>query len=210
MPRRFVLFDFDGVIADSHWLAYETARTVHPHLTEAEHLSFFEGNIFTNYDHSRCTPECRPSPDDFYALYTPRIGEIQLIAGAKQFIEDLARRYTLVIVSSSISMDIMSLLERNDIAKHFDDVFGKDVHNSKIEKIRMIFERYEISAADCVFVTDTLGDMREAEETGVAAIGVTWGFQERETLEKGDPFTLVQKPAELPQAIDDFFESMNA
>ncbi len=82
---------------------------------------------------------------------------------------------------------------------------GADVHKSKVEKIKMVFEKYSIGPKDCIFITDTLGDMREAEKTGIDAIGVTWGFHKIETLEQGEPFRLVETPPALATAIADYF-----
>ncbi len=84
---------------------------------------------------------------------------------------------------------------------------GADVHTSKHEKIKMVFEKYGISASQCIFVTDTLGDMREAKAADVGAIGVAWGFHSRETLAKGEPFRIVERPEEISPAISAYFAS---
>ncbi len=47
--------------------------------------------------------------------------------------------------------------------------------------------------------------MREASRAGVGAIGVTWGFQAPETLLGGKPFRLAEKPADLSNAVTDYF-----
>jgi len=58
---------------------------------------------------------------------------------------------------------------------------------------------------NCVFVTDTLGDMREAAEVGISSIAVSWGFQKHATLEQGKPFRVVDKPADLATAVRAYF-----
>ena len=80
-----------------------------------------------------------------------------------------------------------------------------EVHRSKIEKIRMLFEKYAIGPDRSVFITDTLGDMHEAKEHELGVIACSWGFHPHQQLEKGMPFRIVDTPAELPDAIDDFF-----
>lgn len=55
---------------------------------------------------------------------------------------------------------------------------------------------------DAVFITDTLGDIREARECDIDSIAVTWGFHERKTLEKGNPIVIVSDPRELFVEID--------
>ncbi|MEK9154423.1 MAG: HAD hydrolase-like protein, partial [Patescibacteria group bacterium] len=85
------------------------------------------------------------------------------------------------------------------------EVMGADVHTSKSKKIEMVFKKYGITARKCVFITDTLGDMREAKSVGVGAIGVSWGFHARETLLQGEPFRIVAQPAEISPAISAYF-----
>lgn len=206
--RKFVLFDFDGVIADSFAISFEVAQMMHPHLTADQYKRMWDGNIFGKEKEFACTPQCRDH--DFYTEYSPRSEKVGLIDGARDFVENLALRYTLVVISSSITMDVMKIAERTGIAAFFTDVMGKDVHTSKIEKIGTILRRYEARSDDCVFITDTLGDMREAEEAGVRAIGVAWGYQYRSSLEKGAPFRIVDTPDELPGAIDAYFAQTRA
>ncbi len=46
---------------------------------------------------------------------------------------------------------------------------------SKVEKFRMMEEKYGVRKNDMLFITDTLGDIREADKAGVPTIAVTWG-----------------------------------
>jgi phosphoglycolate phosphatase-like HAD superfamily hydrolase len=47
--------------------------------------------------------------------------------------------------------------------------------------------------------------MEEASAADVGAIGVTWGWHSRETLEKGKPFRIVDSAADIPGAVSDYF-----
>lgn len=71
----------------------------------------------------------------------------------------------------------------------------------------MVFAKYGVNSSNCVFITDTLGDLREASHTGVKAIAVDWGFHSRETLLKGEPFAIIDKPEELESAVSNIFQS---
>lgn len=61
----------------------------------------------------------------------------------------------------------------------------------------MALTQFGVSENESLFITDTLGDMREAANAGLKSIGVSWGFQRRETLLKGDPHAIVDTPEEL-------------
>ena len=47
------------------------------------------------------------------------------------------------------------------------------------------------------FITDTLGDIKEANKVGIESIGITWGYQDKAKLQKGNPKKIVDTPTEL-------------
>lgn len=206
--RRYVLFDFDGVIADSYVVAWETARTMCKRVSEDEYKAAFEGNVHERHDAMMSKShgnECRHDLD-WFDIFTPAFEErAVLFEGMREVIEKLSHEYVLIVVSSTITSPIQGFLEKHHIGRYFAEIMGADVHTSKHEKIKMIFKKYKIGAEDCVFVTDTLGDMVEAGRENVGAIAVSWGFHERETLEKGRPFRIVDTPRSLEAGIADYF-----
>ena len=206
--RRFVLFDFDGVIADSYDIAWMTAQTLCKRVTEKEYKEAFEGNVHDRHvvmmgaDHG---PECQHDLD-WFGIFTPAFEErARLFTGMRETIRTLSHSYVLIIVSSTITSPIQGFLEKYHVGRYFSEVMGADVHTSKHEKIQMVFEKYSTKASECVFITDTLGDMREAKAAGVGAIGVSWGFHSRETLTEGGPFRIVEAPEGIAPAIADYF-----
>ncbi len=206
MKKPFILFDFDGVIVDSFQPAFEIQKRICPHLTEDVYRRRFEGNINDWEEPINVhTEECRHDID-FFMEYIPRMkNEVQIVPGMKDAVIELEKNYTMVVISSTITSPIQEFLEEHKVANHFAQIMGNDVHTSKVEKIKMVFEKYGVGPEDCIFITDTLGDMREAEKMGVGTIGVTWGFHTPETLLRGKPFRLVEKPSELLIAVSDYF-----
>jgi len=160
MKKSFILFDFDGVIADSFQLAFEVQKMVCPHLTEDIYRKRLEGNI-NDWENpiNIHTKECRHDID-FFTEYIPRMkNEVQIVPEMKEIITELEKNYTLIVVSSTITSPIQEFLEKHDLASHFTQIMGNDIHKSKVEKIKMVFEKHDISSNNCVFITDTLGDM---------------------------------------------------
>lgn len=206
--KKFVLFDFDGVIADSYAIAWQTARVMCKRVTEAEYKNAFEGNVHERHDDMMSADhgsDCRHDLD-WFSIFTPMFEErARFFDGMKEVIEQLSHEYILIIVSSTITSPIQGFLEKHHIGRYFSEVMGADVHTSKHEKIKMIFDKYGTHAEDCTFITDTLGDMLESKKENVGAIGVSWGFHPRETLTKGDPFRIVDTPTEIPAAVSEYF-----
>ena len=206
MKDKIILFDFDGVIVDSFAPAYEVKKMICPNITEEEYKQGFEGNINNwlknNIKHDE---KCRHDID-FFTEYIPRMKEVvTVVPGMETVIKELAKSYTLVVISSTLTAPIRELLEKFKLSTYFAEIMGNDVHTSKVEKIKMVFSKYNVDSSKCIFITDTLGDMREAEHTKVGAIGVDWGFHSHETLSKGSSFRIVNKPEDLLVAVSDFF-----
>lgn len=204
--NKFVFFDFDGVIADSDQIAFECGQITCPGLTKEGNRVKFEGNVNDWFKNTTWhTEKCRHDLD-WWEIYLPRFKDVHPFPGSIRAVQDIGEKYPLAMISSTISSPISEFLERYDARRYFKEVFGNDVHASKIEKMNMLFKKYDLRPDDCVFVTDTLGDMREAEKVGVGVIGVSWGFHEHERLQKGNPFKIVDHPHELPEAVEAYFQ----
>ncbi len=203
IKKKFILFDFDGVIADSFAPAYETIKLIYTGLTEEDYRKGFEGNI--NDWNGPLYSECRKDID-FFSEYIPRFKECATIMpDVPQAIAELANKYTLIVISSTTTGPIKDFMEKYKLSGHFTEIMGNDIHESKVEKIKMVFDKYKIGPAESIFITDTLGDIKEAEKMGVKSIGVSWGFQSKDTLLKGNPLCIVEKPENLALAVQEFF-----
>lgn len=202
--RKFVLFDFDGVIADSHALSYELSRHFMPELDEGSYQALYEKNIFQSLKERPTWNESIPS--EYQKKFDARMkDEVTLVPGMDEAIRVLSGAYTLAIISSTSGEGINRFLKTHKMTEFFVDVLGRDTHHSKVEKMAMLMGKYRTTSEHCVYITDTLGDMREAKEHGMGTIASSWGVHPRETLEKGIPFRILETPAELPDAVEDYF-----
>lgn len=208
MKRKIILFDFDGVIADTFDICFGINKQINPKIrVEDDYTKLFDGNI---NDWKKDTPlgeeEVKKSDDDFFIRYIPKLAGAEVFPGMKEALGELAKSYILIIISSTIASPIKDFLAVNGLTDYFEKFNGDMVvHNNKSDRIKKVLEKYRAAPNDCVFVTDTQGDMREAAECGIGSIGVEWGFQKAEDLTKGSPFLIVKKPEGLLAAIDDFF-----
>lgn len=210
----YVLIDFDGVLADSFAIASALARRVCRKNTPDIYRSAFEGNIYDTFDRKRAEDEGHGEDCDhdldWWGEYEKSFAGVNPFEGTNDVVKRLAEGHTLIIVTSGHRRFIDPFLEKNGIADKFADVLDVDVHTHKTKKIEMIFEKYGTDARHCVFITDTLGDVREASHHSMGAIACSWGFHPKETLEKGVPFRIVDKPVELPDAVDDYFTKLHS
>ena len=192
---KIILFDFDGVIADTYSFCYRISNLRTPS-THEEYRAKFEGNI---NDAVKKTEQAKPDaePFDFFAHYTPELMKCPPNDEMVEVIRELAREHTLIIVSSTLSQPIAEYFEAYGLKDAFTEILGNDVERSKVKKINDIIRRYDIDPSDTVMITDTLGDIKEADACGVRSIAVTWGYHRLETLTGGNPFAIISSPKEI-------------
>ncbi len=196
-----LLFDFDGVIVDSFEAAYETAEHVLPGLTEQEYRNMFSGNIYSAIQ-KKGIADTKPHVDDFYFKhYAPKFQNLLPFPGIVEAIQTLSGQFHCTIVSSGLNTMIEEFLEKHGLSSCFHSVHGADVHTSKVEKIKTITNDFHVSPLQCLFITDTVGDIREAAEADVSSIAVSWGYHDPKDLLAEKPQAVVESPAALVEEI---------
>jgi phosphoglycolate phosphatase len=204
--NKIILFDFDGVIADSFSIGFEVNKILDPDLTDESFRNLFNGNINGYPETTHFTKEeIEGLKKRFFDEYLPRIKNVKIFPGMKEIILKLKENHVLLIVSSTIMSPIHDFLERNGIRSCFRIMGSKLVDSNKTDRIKRVFKDYNVEPEDCVFVTDTLGDIKEAASVGVRSIGVSWGFQEKDNLLRGNPVFIAESPKELLNGIEEYF-----
>ncbi len=212
--KKYILFDFDGVIADSLHVGLSLNLKTCATMTKERYLDAFEGNVhdWDKNTESWHSPDCKHTitQGGWFDVYIPLMRKhVTIFPEVASVLKKLAEKYTFIIISSSPTEPIQEFLWKNGIDSYFTEVLGSDIHKSKVEKIKMVFKKHKVTHKDCIFVTDTLGDMREAREMNVDCIGTSWGYHEPERLLKGKPFRIVDTPNDLIIAVSDYFDKRN-
>ena len=187
------MFDFDGVIDDNYELNFELSGRKFIYLTREEHRKFYEGNIHIE----RGKLQSRDTGFDFLYQLSKTRKERELKKEIKNTLENLAKNYTLGIISSSYEYGIKDYLQNNKIHDLFSFTYGCDTHKLKVHKFKKVLNNFKIKENECIYVTDTLGDILEANEAGIKTIAVDFGYHERERLEKGNPLKIISSFYEL-------------
>lgn len=92
------------------------------------------------------------------------------------------------IISSNKEEILHNIIKNSKADLCFNRVLGKDTHSSKIEKFLILEKEHEIKFSETVFVTDSLGDVKEAKNfPKLKIIAVTFGVHSQERLKKGNP-----------------------
>ena len=204
--EKMILFDFDGVIVDSFEAAYEMIEEFGLGFDREYYRNMFMGNIYDSVDeHHRNDNNKKVNQDEWFDLYAKKLLVLPVVPGMIAALESLSKTHTLAVISSSVTSPIHSYLELHNIHHFFEKVYGADVHKSKVEKIKMVFAEFGVTAKNCIFITDTAGDLKEAAKMGIESIVVTWGFHGKEKFEGLKVRDFVDSPADLAKAVDRYF-----
>lgn len=190
--------DFDGVIGDTAHMNYGIVLQLHPGVTEQQFIDHHLGNVYK----TPVIPFTKDSSERYFELYNQTLA-VEHVATAVPYIKDLARQYTLHIVTSNCEHAVRRVLQEAGIAVCFGLMLGREAHESKSEKFIHLFQSEDFSAAESVYITDTQGDLKEAAAVGLQTIAVTFGYHPRELLLAGTPTVVADSWPEVVDSIHD-------
>jgi phosphoglycolate phosphatase len=195
--EKIVMFDFDGVIADS-WCAQKAAfagalraHGLDDFATSATFLDLLEANWFEALLDAGLPREVVADIESaFGGGPTP-----ELFPGMADVIERLAEAHPVIVITSSATADVERVLAQRRV-RGVTEVIGGDVEPSKTRKIRSVRRRYGESR-EAWYVCDTTGDVVEARAAGAVTVGASWGWHGEERLLRAAPDRMARHPSDL-------------
>jgi len=193
---RNIVFDFDGVIANTFDLNWALSREHDGEAALEDFLAHHDGNVFAE-------PRIKFKPEHvhlFYSEYANRLSPNHLALAAEP-LRRLAKDHALFIVSSNSESAIKEALQKSDLLGLFIRVMGKETHESKVEKFTILNTDHAVTPENALFITDTLGDIKEAHKVNIRTIAETFGFHNRERLMIGKPFRIADSWEEIEEIV---------
>ena len=100
--------------------------------------------------------------------------------GIKELLNNLySEGYLLVINTNAYEQNCLPLLENVGIKLFFDFIVTAEKSKDKVYKLKLILEKYGQNKNNYLFVTDTLGDVRDATIAEMPTVAVTWGVHDK-------------------------------
>ncbi|QQR79213.1 MAG: HAD family hydrolase [Candidatus Moraniibacteriota bacterium] len=187
MRKKVIIFDMDGVLFDTIPYAEETFLGGHLGVTSEMYKELHSGNFheeIKKYSHLK-KEETEEEVVRRNLAYAEKKKEAPLFEGIDNFLKALhSAGYLLVLNTNAFERNCLPLLERAGIRSLFDFIPTAEISKDKVEKFNLIGEKYDINMGDALFVTDALGDVRDADTAGVPTVAVTWGVHDKTFFER--------------------------
>ena len=194
-PLAAIIFDFDGVIADTEPLHF---ASFHHTLAEIG-ISLTESDYYTNYlgyDDRGCfiaalTQHQRPTDPDSLAQLMQRKAHAYLksaqqhlviFPGVREFVREAAASYPLAIASGALRHEIETILEQAGLRKEFlhitsaeDVARGKPDPQPFLQALAALNRQQQertVTAGSCLVIEDSIPGIRGAKTAGMKVLAV--------------------------------------
>jgi HAD superfamily hydrolase (TIGR01549 family) len=197
-----IIFDFDGTIADTFFIARDVFRKLASgrHPTDDKEIEALR-SITAREALQRVGVKWWHMPYLVYYVRKQvrlRQGEVKSIAGISPVLRELHKRgHRLYIVSSNSTKNVNEFLRSNQLDEYFDGVYGGIGLFAKAGGLRKIAQQHHISAEDCYYVGDEARDIEAARRVHMPCISVTWGYNNLTGLKRAHPDVVISEPKKL-------------
>lgn len=209
--KKLIIFDYDGVIADSFPALHKTYQKICQHLNKKcpEDLDEFRKT------YGRSSRECyeRLGFTDEEILIGNKLYKelivkknVQPFEGIIETIEELSKSYNMAVVSSSPLEVIQTELERFGLLKYFKKIIGRTNLGISFPRkgisIREVIQEYS-TAENTISIGDRIVDFTESSKAGlknILLVNYGWGYDVNLIPEYNQRAT-INKPSEIINAV---------
>jgi len=202
---KYVVFDFDGTLADSLPLVINIAEEVlgvkitdkeiehYRNLTARQVLKIAKIPLWRV---PSLLVKGRP-------IMSKRLHEVKIFEGLADVIKDLnANGHSLYVVSSNSAGIINGFLAQQGIKQYFTSIYGNVGLFSKAQAIKKVMKREGFTLKNAIYIGDEVRDIEAATKINMPIISVTWGYNGEKILASYKPTYLVRKPKEISKIVN--------
>jgi len=186
---RILIFDFDGVLADSLAPMLRYAKQVCRDMgvmadPTKEDLEVLEKMEFSEFGHQLGIPgdQIQTFVKRNHQLFSEREEPIPMMPGMQAVITGLAEDNTLAIITGNSCKVVEKFLDAYQIRDKFQEILCDLAHTK---------------TTDIYMIGDAVSDIRAARAAGIKSVAVTWGHQSRQKLSQNSPDLIVHDPEDL-------------
>lgn len=210
---NYIVFDFDGTIADTFDLALEIYNRIAPEYNSRPagpgDIELFRAKkpqeLIQIYGVSRLkllTLLLRIRKE-----LSRHIPEIKLIDGMEDALREIrSAGYGMGILTSNSSVNVSKFVDYNNLTGLFDFIYSGRSLFGKEKVIRRMLIHENLSADRVIYVGDETRDIEASRQAEIPVVSVSWGLHRREVLASLLPDQIADHPAELHSCLQQIID----
>lgn len=202
---KYVIFDFDGTVADTLPHIVSIAEDVLDVKVQKDEIEDLRNTPATKiikkykipiYKIPKLIVEGRKQ-------FTKHIDQVRPVEGIGEVIRQLHKKgYVLQIISSNSVANIKQFLTKHKLDQFFVQIHGSVGLFSKAQAIRKVIRIQKIDKNNCIYIGDEVRDIEAAKKVGIKVVSVTSGLNGDKILAKSKPNYLAKNPSDILKAVD--------
>lgn len=210
MNYQNIFFDLDGTVTDPYIGITNSilfSLEYYPELTKPERKAlkpFIGPPLYASYmeffgmdEQTACE-----AVEHYREYYRPKgVLECSLYDGITELLKSLKNAGKKVYLATSKPEGFaIQILEHFEIKQYFDGIYGSTLDGSRVKKEDVLAYALTESKADTklsVMVGDTVFDVAGALQNKIPCIGVSYGYGEKDAIEKAGAISVVHSANEL-------------
>lgn len=213
MKYKLIVFDFDGTLVSSHKTIYES--TIHalrevkvntqiPEEKFNKLIGWHFEDIFAHFGFK--VPDFEQFIKIYKAVYFEHIGSSELFDGVLETVAHLKEKKILLSLLTTKGQDHADkLVNFFGLQVQLDYVMGRRAgmaHKPSPEPLLKICGDLKIDVKNSMIVGDTEMDIECGKNAGAATCAVSYGYRDKEVLQKISPDFLIDKIQDLEYIVD--------
>ena len=202
--KHWIIFDFDGTLADSfkraHIILNELAERYGYSPVNEHEVSEMRRKTARDFFSSIGISMIKLPFVAIQARHELRkyISEVPLFDGMEAVLPALRNNgFHLGILTSNDTENVELFLQNHHLQQFFDFTYcSKDVFG-KARRLRALLRKKKLSPDQVIYVGDMDADIEAAHQVNIRVAAVSWGYQAREILERHNPTWLLDAPEQL-------------
>lgn len=209
--KNTIIFDYDGVLVDSFPSVHKVYIKICEKLGKSCPTDFGEFEKVYGYSSKDLMRNLKIEGDEIEKAnitYKKEIVKIDspLFKGIKEVIENLSKKYKLILISSSPREEVMQKLEKNGLSDKFNLIFASDKSGAmrKPAAIKKTFEQLAVKPNEVIMIGDRTIDYDEGIKVGIPSKNIIlvdygWGYDKDKVPEQKYQ---IKKPTDLIKVLE--------
>ncbi len=200
---KYIIFDFDGTLADSGEIAVKAMNEMSEKhgfgpIKEEDIPKLRKMNVKERCRHVGVKPLMLPFlAGEYYGIYKKLMDDMELFEGMRELLEKLhGEGMGIAIISSNSESNIRHFLKTKGIGMIDKVICSNNVFN-KDRIIKNFLKHNNLEKHQVVYVGDETRDIQACKKIGIKVIWVEWGLDIVENITKEQPDYTVSDPGEI-------------